>query len=112
MWLGVATRLSRRLDLGLVARYVGSRFLRGDEADEEEPLRGYWTADARLGFASDRWSIVVLLRNVHAADYETFGTFNINRGAGGQLERFLTPGARRALNVVLRRRLASNSALR
>jgi hypothetical protein len=39
-------------------------------------------------------------------DYATFGTFNLNQGAGNALDRFLTPGGPRSLRVGLSRRFA------
>jgi hypothetical protein len=46
----------------------------------------------------------VLVRNLFDAKYAGFGTFNVNQGAGNVLERFLTPGAPRRVQLVVRRR--------
>jgi iron complex outermembrane receptor protein len=102
---GGSLGLSRRLELGLAARYTGERVLRGDEANDEPPLGGYWVAEARAAYAAAGWELSVLVRNLLDASYVGFGTFNLNQGAGSVLERFLTPGAPRTLHLVLRRRL-------
>jgi outer membrane cobalamin receptor len=104
--LGASVPLPRGLELGVDARYTGDRYLRGDEANEEPPLSGHRTVDARLGYHLRAWEVQAIVRNVFAAEYATFGTFNINQGAGDVLERFLTPGAPRAVHVVVRRRFA------
>ncbi len=103
--LGASLELPRDADLGVEARYTGERFLRGDEANEEEPLDDYWLADARIGIRFGRWAVQAIVRNVLDSGHETFGTFNINQGAGGVLERFLTPGPPRTLQLVVRRRI-------
>jgi outer membrane cobalamin receptor len=105
--LGASLELPRGVTLGVEGRYTGERFLRGDEANDEEPLDGYWLADARVGLRFAMWDVQAVVRNVFAARHATFGTFNINQGAGDVLERFLTPGARRTLQLVIRRRIAS-----
>lgn len=43
------------------------------------------------------------MRNVLDARYATFGTFNLNQGAGKQLEDFLTPGQPRRFIVTVQR---------
>jgi outer membrane cobalamin receptor len=98
----VGLALSRDVDLGLSSRYTGARRLRGDEANEEPRLAGHWLTDGRVGYQLGRWEVAALVRNVLNVDHATFGTFNINRGAGDVLERFLTPGAPRRLELTLR----------
>jgi outer membrane receptor protein involved in Fe transport len=98
--LGLAVHLPRGFDLGVEGRYVGDRNLRGDEANEEKPLDDYWTADVKLGLRFANWHVRGIVRNVFAAEYATFGTFNINQGAGDLLERFLTPAPRRTIQLV------------
>jgi len=101
--LGGSLVLSARLRAGADVRYTGRRWLRGDEANETTPLGGYWVADARAGYALGPWEVQAIVRNALGRRYDAFGTFNLNQGAGGALERFLTPGAPRTLQVVLRR---------
>ena len=91
------------MSLELAARYTGARALRGDEANEETPLDGHWLMDASFGLQLRAWELRAIVRNLNQARYATFGGFNINQGAGGVLERFLTPGTPRTLQLVLRR---------
>ena len=84
-------------------RYIGSQYLRGDEANQEPRLDGYFVADARLGWHGSGWEITVIANNLFQNQYATFGTFNVNQGGGGVLERFLTPGQRRLVRMVIRR---------
>ncbi|MEW5926964.1 MAG: TonB-dependent receptor [Gemmatimonadota bacterium] len=89
--------------LGAASRYTGERFLRGDEANEEAPLGGYFVADLRVALSRGPWELQALVGNVFDSGYAAFGTFNLYQGGGGVLERFLTPGEPRTLRVVLRR---------
>ena len=63
----------------------------------------YWIADARLGVARGPWEARVIVRNLFDVEHATFGTFNINQGAGDVLERFLSPGAPRTVQLVVQR---------
>ncbi|MDP9348667.1 MAG: TonB-dependent receptor, partial [Gemmatimonadota bacterium] len=101
--LGGMLSLPAGLHLGGDARYMGARWRRGDEANEEEPLAAYRVTDARLGFAARGWEVQGIVRNVFDARYATFGTFNLNQGAGNQLEDFLTPGQPRSFVVTVGR---------
>ncbi len=101
--LGAEMPLGSSLELGASARYTGERWLRGDEANDTEPLADYWVAAARVGYSRAGWSVTAVMNNVFDRRFATFGTFNINQGAGSVLERFLTPGERRAIHVELRR---------
>ena len=105
--LGADVDLPRRMSLGVEGRYTGDRVLRGDEANDEPSLDGYWLADARLGVAFGAWELRAIVRNLLDTGHATFGTFNINQGAGDVLERFLTPGAPRTLHFLVRRRIGS-----
>ena len=88
---GLQAALGRGFDAGLDARYVGTRWLRGDEANETAKLPAYLTADVRLGWRAGPWGVSGIVSNVLDHRYATFGTFNTNR-ASGNVERFLTPG--------------------
>jgi outer membrane receptor protein involved in Fe transport len=100
---GVALALPHGLRLGFETRYVGARYLRGDEANEEDPLDPYLTADMRLGFITRGWEVQGIVTNIFDKRYQTFGSFNINQGGTKMLERFLTPGHPRSFRLVLRR---------
>ncbi|HET8623138.1 MAG TPA: TonB-dependent receptor, partial [Gemmatimonadales bacterium] len=102
---GGSVRLPAGILLGADARYVGKQWLRGDEANETEPLDGWFAADARITWAAGHWEVTGLVTNVLDERYANFGTFNINQGnpAGPTLERFLTPGQARTFRIVIRR---------
>lgn len=99
---GATFALPHGIALGLDTRYVGRRWLRGDEANVEPPLGGYAVADVRLGWTAAGWEVQAIVRNVLDRHYATFGTFNINQTTG-TLDRFLTPGQPRRVQLVLRR---------
>lgn len=101
--LGAAVRLPGGITLGADGRYVGARWRRGDEANDEGPLDPYFVADARLGVEVRGWEVQGAVRNLLDARYAAFGTFNLNQGAGGRLEEFLTPGEPRSFVLTLRR---------
>lgn len=103
--IGGSLALPAGFELGIDARYTGERRLRGDEANVEPLLAAYWLADARLGYRFARWSVQAVVRNLFDDTHATFGTFNINQGAGDALERFLTPGTPRAFQLVVRREI-------
>ena len=65
-------------------RATWARVRRRDEANDEEALDTYSVADARLTFAAHRWEIQGIVRNVLDARFATFGTFNLNQGAGNR----------------------------
>jgi hypothetical protein len=70
--------------------YVGPSFFRGDEANTQSQLPGYWLAGAGLHAEHGRWWGVLRATNLLARRYETFGTFAPN---GATVEPFLSPGA-------------------
>jgi iron complex outermembrane recepter protein len=94
---------------GMDGRYIGSQYLRGDEANVEPKLGGYFVADARLGWRGAGWEITAIANNLFQHKYATFGTFNVNQGAGDVLERFLSPGQRRLVRLVVRRSFGGDS---
>jgi outer membrane receptor protein involved in Fe transport len=81
------------LEAGLL--WVGSQFLRGDEANQASRLAPH--AVARAGVVYERGSWMVSLRAVNLLDarYQTFGTYAVNGRLGidpPPTEPFLTPG--------------------
>jgi iron complex outermembrane receptor protein len=90
------------LQFGADVRYIGQQWLRGDEANETSPLKGYLMTNLRAGFSRAHWELSAIV--VNAFDYQgaVFGTFNENRQTGA-LERFLTPMNARSVKLVLRR---------
>jgi outer membrane receptor protein involved in Fe transport len=101
---GAVARLPGGLELALDLRYFGRRWLRGDEANETQPLDPYLVANARAGVHLREWEIALIISNVLDTRAATFGTFNENRRTG-VLERFLTPVSGRALKLALRREI-------
>jgi iron complex outermembrane recepter protein len=95
--------LPHGVSASLVASYTGERVLRGDESNDEAPLAGYWLLEAGLGIHIAAWELRAIVRNLLDMEHATFGTFNLNQGDGGALERFLTPGTPRMVQVVVRR---------
>jgi iron complex outermembrane recepter protein len=98
---GGSARLGRFSVVGDV-QYVGERFLRGDEANEEPPLPSHVVFNGRLAREFGSLELSLDVRNLTGARYATFGTFNVNHGGGGVLERFLTPGEPRTLRISVR----------
>jgi iron complex outermembrane recepter protein len=90
------------LQFGLDARYTGGQWLRGDEANETQPLGGYFVANARAGFSRANWEISAVVTNLFDNHRPMFGTFNENRQTG-VLERFLTPINGRSFKLIVRR---------
>lgn len=101
--VGASVQLPSGFFAGADGRYIGSQWLRGDEANEEPKLDDYFVTDARLGWRGKGWEIVAVGNNIFQKKYAAFGTFNVNQGAGDVLERFLTPGFKRVVRLVVRR---------
>jgi iron complex outermembrane recepter protein len=99
---GGLVQLPAGVALGLDLRYTGRQWLRGDEANETEPLGGYFSASVRAGLTRGDWELSAVVTNVFDSHAAVFGTFNENRRTG-ELERFLTPMGARAVKVVVRR---------
>ena len=105
--VGATLLLPARLDAGVEARHTGRRWLRGDEANGTAPLPSVWLVDANAGWSTGQWELRLVVRNVLDRRYASFGTFNVNQAAGGTLERFLTPGLPRTIELALRRRFGA-----
>ncbi|HEY7878432.1 MAG TPA: TonB-dependent receptor, partial [Gemmatimonadaceae bacterium] len=99
---GLSARLPRGVRVGLDARWIGSRYLRGDEGNEEEQLDSYAVLGARAGFSYKAWDFSAVVTNLLDSHDPVFGTFNANERTG-QLERFLTPLTARTFNFIIRR---------
>ncbi|MDX2193789.1 MAG: TonB-dependent receptor [Gemmatimonadales bacterium] len=101
---GITWPVARGVVLGLQGRYVGRQFLRGDEANDDRQLNGYFIADARATVTRGRWELNTVVNNVLDNRYAVFGTYNVNQGnpRGNTLERFLTPGMPLVARVMVR----------
>ena len=88
------------LSLYAGARFVGSQYFRGDEANEAPKLPSYWLVRAGAEGRWGRWSATLRATNLLDASYQTFGTFAPDgRSTPAPVVPFLTPG--RPLGVVL-----------
>jgi outer membrane receptor protein involved in Fe transport len=104
---GVLLRLPAGLEAGLDSRFIGRQWLRGDEANETEPLDPYFVANARLAWSRGGWEVAALVMNVLDSRDAIFGAFNENRQTG-ELERFLTPMNPRTLKLIVLRELGKS----
>ena len=110
-----ATRVIKTsvLDGELSLRAVSSQYLRGDDANREQPLPGYGVVDLRMTLEHERFAVSASVTNLLDRRYETFGIFALNpkgplvgpRPAEPTLERFLNPGYPRALTLSVRAKL-------
>ncbi len=90
------------LSAGLDARYVGRQWLRGDEANATRRLADYGVADASVTLTWRELELRAMVRNVLGRRYFTFGTFAENPTvAGTPVQRWLTPGVPRSVQVSL-----------
>jgi Outer membrane cobalamin receptor protein len=107
---GATARVGRYFYVGADARYTGTQWLRGDEANVTDKLDDYIVADARVGVEFDRWEVSGVVTNVFQNRYASFGTFNVNQGnpAGPTVERFLSPGSERMFRLVVRASLGGS----
>jgi iron complex outermembrane receptor protein len=90
------------LQFGVDTRYIGTQWLRGDEANETQPLGGYFVANGRVGYSWSDWEISGVVTNILDSHRPIFGTFNENRQTG-ELERFLTPLNAVSFKLIVRR---------
>ena len=90
---GVEFSLTSQLRLQLDGAYVGSQYLRGDEANQRRRLDPYFVANAQLTYIFHNAEVFFRLRNMFDADYETYGAFFENELDHTGVERFLGPGA-------------------
>ncbi len=73
--------------------YVGSQYLRGDEANERGRLDPYFVANIQTTYQLRNAELFLRLENVFDAEYETYGAFFENTLDNTGVERFLGPGA-------------------
>jgi iron complex outermembrane receptor protein len=76
--------------LSAALRYVGPSFFRGDEANTQPMLPGYWVAAAAARVERGRWWGSLRVTNLFNRKYETFGTY-ATASPGGSPEPFLSP---------------------
>ena len=90
---GVEFSLTSQLRLQFDGAYVGSQYLRGDEANQRRRLDPYFVANAQLTYTIGHAEMFLRIRNMFDADYETYGAYFENELDNTGVERFLGPGA-------------------
>ncbi|MGH7962002.1 MAG: TonB-dependent receptor, partial [Candidatus Binatia bacterium] len=90
---GVEFRLTPRWRVSVDGVYVGSQYLRGDEANERGRLDPYFVANAQVTYQYKKFDIFLRVENLFDAEYESYGAFFENTLDGTGVERFLGPGA-------------------
>jgi iron complex outermembrane receptor protein len=90
---GVEFFLTPRVRLRFDAAYVGSQYLRGDEANGHRQLDPYFVANAQVSYRYHDIDVFFRLENMFDADYESYGALFENTLEDSGVERFLGPGA-------------------
>jgi len=95
--------------VGLDANYASSQYVRGDEANLLDPLPGYITVNAQLGYRfADRLTVAFGIHNVLDREYASFATLGESDDVLGNAienERFSTPAAPRSYWLAVRVKL-------
>lgn len=90
---GVEVYLTSQWSLRFDGAYVGSQYLRGDEANQRRRLDPYFVANAQMSYQYRAVNVFFRLENMFDSDYETYGAFFENVVDNTGVERFLGPGA-------------------
>jgi outer membrane receptor protein involved in Fe transport len=106
MKLGASYDSLEGASFGFDGQFLGEQWFRGDEANEETPLNGYFVANGWVALRMGAWEARAIVHNLLDSGEGIFGTFNLNRRSG-ELERFLTPLNGRSLRFMLERSLGS-----
>lgn len=101
--LSVQVRPASWLALTTGASWVGSQYLRGDEANAERPLPAYGLVHAGAELRLGRWTATLGASNLLDTRHETSGGYAPDGRTPGQpVVRFLTPGPPRRLTAAVR----------
>jgi outer membrane receptor protein involved in Fe transport len=90
---GVEFSLTPRWRVRFDGIYVGSQYLRGDDANERHRLAPYFVANFQTTYQFRNAELFFRLENMFDAKYETYGAFFENTLDDTGVERFLGPGA-------------------
>jgi outer membrane receptor protein involved in Fe transport len=90
---GVEFALTPQWRVRFDGTYVGSQYLRGDEANARGRLDPYFVANAQMTYQFKNVDLFFRLENMFDADYETYGALFENTLDNTGVERFLGPGA-------------------
>jgi outer membrane receptor protein involved in Fe transport len=88
--------------LGIDGMYSGDKVFRGDEANNNPKLAGYWLFNARAEYKiTKNVALFGKLDNIFDSNYNTFGVYGNSIGAlglnlGTNSDRFVSPGMPRA----------------
>ena len=87
--------------LGIDGMYSGDKVFRGDEANNNPKLAGYWLFNARAEYkVTKQVALFGKIDNIFDNNYSTFGVYGNSTGALGSLgnnpDRFVSPGMPRA----------------
>ncbi len=112
--VGGSFRPIEALTLSADAQYAGSQYFVGDEGNDNEKLRSYWTANLRADYAvTEKISLFGRVTNLFDEDYATYGVFFEGDGAAKIIpnplpadpeETSVTPAQPRTFHVGVRAR--------
>ncbi|MEY3880795.1 MAG: hypothetical protein RIQ94_1591 [Pseudomonadota bacterium] len=91
--------LWKKISLGFDGLYSGDRYFRGDEANNNPQLSGYWVFNSTAEYkVTKNFSVFGKLNNVFDTNYNSFGVYgNASEVLPGYNDgRFVSPGAPRA----------------
>ncbi len=96
----IGVDLWQKLSLGINGSYSGDRYLRGDEANRNAKLSGYWLFNATAEYKiTKNFTVFGKLDNIFDKNYNTFGVYGDATGVLGASYndgRFVSPGMPRA----------------
>lgn len=96
---GAEWQVHRYVTLGADARWTSSRYLRGDEANETKPLRGFATMGLSANWRRGPVAVWARAENLFGAEYASFGIYGEADEQGFDNPRFISPGAPRSFQV-------------
>jgi outer membrane receptor protein involved in Fe transport len=96
----IGVDLWKKFSLGINGQYSGDRYLRGDEANRNAKLSGYWLFNATAEYkVTKNFSVFGKLDNIFDKNYNSFGVYSNATGVLGANYndgRFVSPGMPRA----------------
>ena len=96
----IGVELWQRFSLAMDGLYSGKRFFRGDEANNQPKLGGYWLFNGRAEYRiTDNFALFGRVDNIFDTRYNTFGVYGqADEVLGDAFDdgRFVSPGAPRA----------------
>ncbi|MDP3330846.1 MAG: TonB-dependent receptor, partial [Methylococcaceae bacterium] len=97
----IGVDLWQKLSLALDGRYSGDQVFRGDEANNNPKLSGYWVFNARAEYKfTENVALFGKLDNIFDNNYNSFGVYgdasSIPGNFGTGNDRFVSPGMPRA----------------